>query len=77
MPIPREQPEHLLKSQKIKDWINAYQPVPTPNEDVNVQFDADSKHILFAADVWHSVKKHWVLELQNLIRARRALTHAP
>ena len=64
--------EHLLRSKKIRAWLNDYTPVPTPNEDVNVQFDADSKHILFAADVWYSVKKHWVLELQRLIRARRA-----
>lgn len=27
---------------------------------------------LWAADVWYMVKKHWVLELQQLIRARRA-----
>jgi hypothetical protein len=65
--------EHLLKSQQIKNWINDYTPIATPNEDLNVQFDSDSKHLLFAADVWYSVKKHWVLELQNLIRARRAL----
>lgn len=65
--------EHLLRSKKIKAWINDYLPVATPNEDVHVQFDADSKHILFAADVWYSVKKHWVLELQRLIRARRTM----
>lgn len=67
--------EHLLKSRQIRDWINNYTPVPTPNEDVKETFDADSRHILFAADVWFSVKKHWVLELQRLIRARRAKTH--
>ena len=61
--------EHLLKSQQIKDWINHYQPDPKPELET---FDADSKHILWAADVWYSVKKHWVLELQNLIRTRRA-----
>ena len=67
--------EHLLKSQRIKDWIDHYQPVATPNQDVTLEFDADSRHLLFAADVWHSIKKHWVLELQRLIRARRAQTH--
>ncbi len=65
--------EHLLHSKKIREWLNAYTPVATPNEDINVQFDTDSKHILFAADVWYSVKKHWVIELQRLIRARRTL----
>ena len=68
--------DHLLKSQQIKDWINKYKPVATPNEDVDVQFDSNSDHILFAADVWFSVKKHWVLELQRLIRARRSLNPA-
>jgi len=62
----------LLRSKQIKAWLNDYTPIPTPNEDVNVQFDQEGKHILFAADVWYSVKKHWVLELQRLIRARRA-----
>jgi hypothetical protein len=42
---------------------------------VNVKFDSNSRHILFAADVWFSVKKHWILELQRLIRARRATPH--
>jgi hypothetical protein len=63
---------HLLKSQEIRDWINNYTPVPTPNKDLNVHFDSDSEHLLFAAEIWYSVKKHWVIELQNLIRARRA-----
>lgn len=64
---------HLLKSKQIRAWLNDYTPIATPNEDITVQFDQDSKHILFAADVWYSVKKHWVLELQRLIRARRQL----
>ena len=64
--------QHLLRSRQIKAWLNNYTPITTPNEDVKVHFDDDSKHILFAADIWYSVKKHWVLELQRLIRARRA-----
>ena len=63
---------HLLRSRQITTWLNNYIPIPTPNEDVSVHFDDDSRHILFAADIWYSVKKHWVLELQRLIRARRA-----
>jgi hypothetical protein len=66
--------KHLVKSQEIKDWINNYQPTEKPKLDV--QFDSDSRHILWAADVWHSIKKHWVLELQRLIRAQGALAHA-
>jgi hypothetical protein len=65
--------KHLLQSQELKDWINNYRPanelIVTPQLDQ--QFDSDSSHILWAADVWYSIKKHWVLELQRLIRAKR------
>ena len=37
---------------------------------LNVTFESSSTNILWAADVWHSIKKHWVLELQRLIRAK-------
>ena len=67
--------DHLLKSQKIVDWLNDYKPsdqlVSEPKLDV--QFDSDSSHILWAAEMWYTIKKHWVLELQRSIRARRAL----
>jgi len=60
----------LVKSQAIMDWINNYTPTNTPQ--LNATFDSDSSHILWAADVWHGIKKHWVLELQRLIRAKSA-----
>jgi pimeloyl-ACP methyl ester carboxylesterase len=60
---------HLLQSQQIKDWINDYIPSDHPNCDA--KFDASSENILWAADVWHQIKRHWVLELQRLIRAQR------
>ncbi|MDR3457895.1 MAG: alpha/beta hydrolase [Verrucomicrobiae bacterium] len=61
---------HLVKNQAIKDWINNYTPTNTPQLDQT--FDSDSSNILWAADVWHGIKKHWVLELQRLIRAQAA-----
>ncbi len=60
---------HLARDPEIRDWINAYQPVDEPVLDR--EFKAKSDHILWAADVWHSIKKHWVLELKRLILARR------
>ncbi|MFO1511783.1 MAG: hypothetical protein U1F83_02540 [Verrucomicrobiota bacterium] len=64
---------HLAKSPDVRAWINSYrpsdEPVATPKLDA--QFDTDTENILYAADVWYSIKKHWVLELQRLIRARR------
>lgn len=69
--------EHLLKSQQIMDWLNDYKPseqrvsYPQPP----AQFDSDSDNILWAAEMWHAIKKHWVLELQRFVRAKRASSH--
>ena len=64
----------MLDNQAMIDWINNYTPTNEPQ--LNVKFDSDSTHILWAADVWYSIKEHWVLELQRLIRAQRARQHA-
>ena len=68
--------QHLLQTYQIREWINNYhpsdKPVDTPKLDV--KFDGDSVNILWAADVWYSIKKHWVLELQRLIQAKRNLS---
>ncbi len=61
--------ENLLQNQPDKDWINNYVPDATPSA-ANPAFQ-DNAHILWAAEVWHSIKRHWVLELQTLIRAKR------
>jgi hypothetical protein len=70
--------EHLLKDQRLVDWINEYhpsdEPVSRPRFDLSV--DADTRNILWAADVWYSIKKHWVLELQRWIRAQASTRQA-
>lgn len=59
----------LAKSAAMRDWINAFDPedesgrAPLP--------DGTASNVLWAADVWHTIKKHWCLEAQRLIRARR------
>jgi hypothetical protein len=70
--------KHLLKSQEIKDWINNYRPTDKPADTprLDVKFDSNSSHILWAAEVWYCIKKHWVLELQRKIRAQSASSHA-
>lgn len=70
---------HLLKSQEIVDWINNYQPAAklVDKPELNVKFDSNSANILWAAEVWHSIKKHWVLELQRRIRPRPMLEGSP
>jgi hypothetical protein len=62
---------HLAADKKIRDWINAY--VPTERPELTAVFESSSQNILWAADVWHSVKKYWCLEAQALIRAKRAM----
>jgi hypothetical protein len=65
---------HLLKDPQMVDWINCYRPSPgaITRPAMDVTFANDSTSILWAADVWYSIKKHWVLELQRLIRAEHA-----
>ncbi len=69
--------KHLLRSPAMKDFINNYQASKEPVVylKLDVAFAGDSRHILWAADVWYSIKKHWVLELQRLIRAERSRNH--
>jgi hypothetical protein len=60
----------LAETPAMRTWINAFDPddeagrAPLP--------DRTATNVMFAADVWHSIKKHWCLEAQQLIRARRA-----
>ncbi len=58
----------LTADATTRNWIDAYQPadagVATPPENAG-------SGVLWAADVWHSVKKHWAIEAQRLIRAKR------
>jgi pimeloyl-ACP methyl ester carboxylesterase len=76
----REVPDtkHLLKNQAIIDRLNDYTPPADPNLHIPANEETMNPETLsfaWAADVWYSIKKHWVLELQRLIRAQRALRH--
>lgn len=51
-------------------WIQSYRPGATTSEPPP---ETVGYGVLWAADVWYSVKKHWVLEAQRLILAKRAL----
>jgi hypothetical protein len=66
----------LIDNPSARAWINAFAP---KGEDVG-QDPPEFAHrnIVWAADVWWNVKKHWVLEAQRVIKARRAkLAAAP
>jgi hypothetical protein len=63
---------HLVKSQAIRDRINDYTPDKLLALKDPANSDPETLHMMWAQDVWYSIKRHWVLELQRLIAARRS-----
>ncbi len=64
---------HLAREPVMRDWLNAYR----PGEAKGVpELEARSDNALWAADVWFHVKKHWALEAQRVVRAKRTLGEA-
>ena len=61
----------LADDAAARAWIDAYDP-GGKNPDPPQQ--SIGYAVFWAADLWHGVKKHWALEAQRLIRARRAAT---
>jgi hypothetical protein len=60
----------LAEDAEVRDWINAY--VPGEQTDTSSLPGDAAQHVLWAADVWYSIKKHWCLEAQHWVRAQRA-----
>jgi hypothetical protein len=67
------QTSHLARDPAMRQWINAYVPGRVAELPVGV---ASTENSLWAADVWYSIKKHWVLEAQRFVRAKRELPAA-
>ncbi len=63
---------HLAERGDARAWIDRY----VPGEAPAAQADAAPRaaNILWAAEVWTSIKRHWCRELQRLIHARRELS---
>lgn len=61
----------LLDDPRVRAWVDAYVPGRAP--DPSDPPEASRGSTIWAADVWHSVKRHWVLEAQRLVRAQRSL----
>jgi len=61
----------LASDAQMRDWINAYVP-GADNGNPPGADEGRGTNAYWAADVWFSIKKHWCLEAQRLIRARRA-----
>ena len=61
----------LARNPVTRAWIDGYDPASPPAAPPEGP-GVDASNIVHAADIWHSVKKHWCLEAQRLIGARRA-----
>jgi hypothetical protein len=59
----------LADDPRVRDWVNAYS--PDGRHDTSSLPGAAADHVLWAADVWYSIKKHWCLEAQRWVRAQR------
>lgn len=62
---------HLPDNTAFKAFIDNYR-ATTERPDEATMPGSYSDNVLYAADNWHGVKKHWALEAQRLIKARRA-----
>lgn len=60
----------LPRDPAVREWINAW--TPGSDEDPSTLPAEAQEHVLWAADVWYSVKRHWCLEAQHLVRAARS-----
>ena len=62
--------DSLANEPQTRDWINAYVPGERPDTS-SLPPDA-AGHVIWAADVWYSIKKSWCLEAQRWVRAQMA-----
>jgi hypothetical protein len=60
----------LAQSAAMRAWINAFD--PNNEKDRAALPEGPATNVMWAADVWHNIKKHWCIEAQRLIQARRA-----
>jgi pimeloyl-ACP methyl ester carboxylesterase len=59
---------HLADDPAMRDWLYAYS--PGSEERRPPPFDSAADSALWAADVWYTIRKHWVLEAQRAVRAQ-------
>jgi pimeloyl-ACP methyl ester carboxylesterase len=63
----------LLQTPGMREFIDAYVPGTTSRE-ASPEKTADN--LMYAADLWYMIRKHWTLEAQRVVRARRTATTA-
>lgn len=62
--------EDLAAIPAAREWINAYVPQADALHPPEGLSRTERKNILFAAEQWFYIKKHWCIELQGLVRSR-------
>jgi len=60
---------HLAHDPATRAWIEAY--VPDGNAAFPDDAGVDITNLVHAADIWHSVKRHWTIEARRLGDAQR------
>ena len=59
----------LAREPATRSWIDAY----VPGTDAPLPQGVDTRNLVHAADIWHSVKKHWCREAGRLLEATASL----
>ncbi|MEO8484845.1 MAG: hypothetical protein ABI585_00765 [Betaproteobacteria bacterium] len=59
----------LVDDPKARAWLDDYVPDRAGAPEAP---DLVGGSLLWAADIWYSIKQHWTIELQRMVRARRA-----
>jgi hypothetical protein len=62
--------KELATHANTRAWIDRYRPGEPMPPDVE---GAEAGNLVVAADIWYSVKRHWCLEAQRVIRQRRVM----
>ena len=63
------QARHLAANPITRAWIESY--APDDNAAMPDDADVDTTNLIHAADIWHSVKRHWTVEAKRLVAAQR------
>lgn len=66
---------HLPQNAALRKYVDDYR-ATTEKPDEATMPGTYSDNFYYAADNWHGIKKHWVLEAQRLVKARRAVVAA-
>ena len=64
--------EDLSADPAARFWIETYRPGAEDPPTYLLQGES-RRNILLAAELWHSLKRHWCMEIQRLIKAKRGL----